>query len=261
VPEITSRQHPLVRAFKSAARGDGDVLLDGWHLLHDAADAGIAISTVAIMDTPHDAVNLALLEELSSTAVVVTVSQMVMDALSPVRTPSGVVALATARPYVFDDLLRPAPALIVVASDVQDPGNAGAIVRSAEAGGATGVIFTGASANPWGWKSLRAAMGSTFRLPVVRDPDVSHACSAVSQAGLLLRAAVPQGGVALPHVDLRPATALLLGGEGGGLTNEVLLLADEHVTIPMQAPVESLSVAVAAALLVYEAGRQRAAAR
>ena len=83
----------------------------------------------------------------------------------------------------------------------------------------------------------------------------------MSRAGLLVRAAVPHGGVLVQHVDLRPPTALLLGGEGGGLTNEVLLLADEHVTIPMQAPVESLNVAVAAALLVYEARRQRAASR
>ena len=261
MPEITSRQHSLVRAFKAAARGEADVLLDGWHLLRDAADAGIAISTVAIMDRPHAPAHLTLLERLSSTADVLTVSPMVMDALSPVRTPSGVVALATAKSYVFDDLLRPAPALLVVASDVQDPGNAGAIIRSAEAGGATGVIFTGASADPWGWKALRAAMGSTFRLPVVRDPDVRHACHAVSRTGVLVRAAVPQGGVPLQQVDLRPATALLLGGEGGGLTNEVLLLADEQVTIPMHPPVESLNVAVAAALLVYEAGRQRAAGR
>jgi len=257
VPEITSRQHPIVRAFKTAARGDAGVLLDGWHLLHDAADAGLAISTVAIMDTPHDAANLALLEQLSRTGDVVTVSQAVMDALSPVRTPSGVVALAQARPYVLDDLLLPPPALVVVASAVQDPGNAGAIVRSAEAGGATGVIFTGASADPWSWKALRAAMGSTFRMPVLRHGDVMRTCDELRRAGLQVQAAVPQGGIALHRADLRPATALIMGGEGGGLTHDVLLLADEHVTIPMQPPVESLNVAVATALLVYEARRQR----
>jgi RNA methyltransferase, TrmH family len=247
----------MVRAFKSAARGDADVLLDGWHLLHDAASAGLAISTIAILDTPQDATNLALLEDLSRRSDVVTVSQAVMDALSPVRTPSGVVAIAAARPAVLDDVLSPSPALVLVATDVQDPGNAGAIVRSAEAGGATGVVFTGASADPWGWKALRAAMGSTFRLPVVRHGDVMTACGTLRQAGLRVLAAVPHAGAPIDRADLRPATAFVLGGEGGGLPNDLLLLADEHVTIPMRAPVESLNVAVAAALLVYEARRQR----
>jgi TrmH family RNA methyltransferase len=257
VPQITSRQHPLVRAFKAAARGDVEVLIDGWHLLHEACDAGLAISTTAIVDAPEDPAHLNLLDRLSRAGTIVTVSRAVMDALSPVRTPSGVVALATARRSVLQDVLAASPALVVVAVDVQDPGNAGAIVRSAEAGGATGVVFTGESADPWGWKALRAAMGSTFRVPVAREPQVRHACETLQRAGLRLHAAVPHGGVPIEHVDLRGAAALLLGGEGGGLTNDLLLLADTHVTIPMAAPVESLNVAVAAALLVYEARRQR----
>jgi TrmH family RNA methyltransferase len=258
VPEITSRQHPLVRAFKAAARGDADILIDGWHLLHDAYDAGLDISTVAVVEGAYDSADVHLLDQLSRTAEVVTVSPAVMDALSPVRTPSGVVALAAARHSALIHVLTPSPALVVVACDVQDPGNAGAIVRSAEAGGASGVVFTGVSADPWGWKALRAAMGSTFRLPVVRAPDVRHACEELRQAGLRLHAAVAVGGVDLERVDLRQAVALLIGGEGGGLPHDVLLLADAHVTIPMAAPVESLNVAVAAALLVYEARRQRA---
>ena len=233
------------------------MLLDGWHLLHDAAAAGITISAVAVTDTAHDAADLALLDRLSHTGDIVTVSDAVMNALSPVRTPSGVVALADARPCVLADALTPAPALVVVASDVQDPGNAGAIIRAAEAGGATGVLFTGASADPWGWKALRAAMGSTFRLTVVRHAEVVSACDQLRQAGLRLFAAVPHAGVPLDRADLRHASAIILGGEGGGLSHELLLLADEHVTIPMAAPVESLNVAVAAALLVYEARRQR----
>jgi TrmH family RNA methyltransferase len=261
VPEITSRHHPLVRAFKAAARGEGDILIDGWHLLHDAFDAGLDISTVAIVEAAYDAADVRLLDQISRTAEVVTVSRAVMDALSPVRTPSGVAALAAARLAQLNHVLSPSPALVVVACDIQDPGNAGAIVRSAEAGGASGVVFAGASADPWGWKALRAAMGSTFRLPVVRATDVRQACEELRRAGLQLHAAVAAGGLDLAQVDLRPGVALLIGGEGGGLPNDVLLLADAHVTIPMAAPVESLNVAVAAALLVYEARRQRAVDR
>jgi TrmH family RNA methyltransferase len=234
------------------------VLIDGWHLLHEACDAGLRISTAAITDTPQDSANLNLLERLSGSGTIVTVSHAVMDALSPVRTPSGVVALATARRSVLHEVLTPSPALVVVAVGVQDPGNAGAIVRSAEAGGASGVVFSSASADPWGWKALRAAMGSTFRLPVVRESDVRHVCQQLQHAGLRLFAAVAQGGILVERADLGPAVGFLLGGEGGGLTNEVLLLADAHVMLPMAPPVESLNVAVAAALLVYEARRQRA---
>lgn len=257
MPEITSRQHAVVRAFKSAARGEGGVLLDGWHLLHDAARAGLTISTVAISDTPQQPADHDLLDRLSDAAAIVTVSAAVMDALSPVRTPSGVVALAEPRRRALADLLAPAPALVVVACDVQDPGNAGAIVRSAEAGGATGVLFTGESADPWGWKALRAAMGSTFRLPVLRHAGVVESCTALRQAGLGLLAAVPQAGIAVERADLRGPVAFILGGEGPGLGTDVLALADAHVTIGMAPPVESLNVAVAAALLVYEARRQR----
>ena len=81
-------------------------------------------------------------------------------------------------------LTHPAPALVVLATDIQDPGNAGAIIRSAEAGGATGVWLTGASADPWGWKALRAAMGSTFRLPVVRTDAATEAIETLREAGL-----------------------------------------------------------------------------
>jgi TrmH family RNA methyltransferase len=141
VADITSRHHSIVRAFRSAARGDArTALLDGWHLLHDAA-AGVPPS-------PADA---ALLDELARRCDVLQVTPRVMDAISPVRTPTGVAALIARRECALHDVLRRQPALVIVAADIQDPGNVGAIVRSAEAGGATGVLLLGASADPWSW--------------------------------------------------------------------------------------------------------------
>ena len=260
MPDITSRQHSVVQAFKSAARGEANTaLLDGWHLLHDAVDAAIDVEAVALTATPTTTRDAALLERLARVCDVFTVTTSVMDAMSPVRTPAGVVALARRKMSTVRDVLTPAPALVLVAADIQDPGNAGAIVRSAEAGGATGVLFAGTSADPWGWKALRAAMGSTFRLPTLRMSDPSIAMEELERAHLHVVATVPRGGSALHLVDLRRPSAIILGGEGQGLTEAWVTRAAERLTIPMKAPVESLNVAVAAALLVYEARRQREA--
>ncbi len=260
MPDITSRQHPLVHAFKAAARHEGDdALLDGWHLLHDATAAGIDIRTVAITGPPPSAHDANLINQLARECDVFTVTAAVMDAMSPVRTPVGVVALAARRDHSLSRLLQPAPALVVVAADIQDPGNVGAIVRSAEAGGATGVVFAGTSADPWGWKALRAAMGSTFRLPVLRTAEIATVAAELRDAGLQIAATVPRAHIEVQHYDFRPATAILVGGEGSGLDLRVAELADEQLSIPMRSPVESLNVAVATALIVYEANRQREA--
>jgi RNA methyltransferase, TrmH family len=260
VPEITSRQHPIVKAFKAAARGDHPhALIDGWHLLHEAVASRLAVDVVAFTEAGTDA-DAKLIDELRHNRVtkVVTVSRPVMDALSPVRSPAGAVALVEPRHARLAALLSPEPPLVVVVVDVQDPGNAGAVVRSAEAGGATGVVFAGAAADPWGWKALRASMGSTFRLPVVQQRDAIAACDELRSAGLTISAAVRDGGVPMYDADLRGPTAFLLGSEGRGLPDEAVADAGVTLTIPMCSPVESLNVAVAAGILVYEARRQRA---
>jgi TrmH family RNA methyltransferase len=148
--------------------------------------------------------------------------------------------------------------MVVVAVDVQDPGNVGALVRSAEAGGATGVVATSGSADPFGWKALRGAMGSAFRLPIARVADAGEAIALVRRvAGLRIAATVATQGVVMGQADLTGALALVVGSEGAGLPDEVVAAADLKVTIPMTPRVESLNVAVATALLVYEARRQR----
>jgi RNA methyltransferase, TrmH family len=257
VPAITSRQHSIVKAFRTAARGgETTALVDGWHLLEEAHRASLDVETIAVAGDPPDGAR-DLLRVVGRTARVVSVSTDVMQAISPVRTPSGVAALVRKRPSSIASLLSPFPALVIVAVDLQDPGNAGAVVRAAEAGGATGVVFCGVSADPWGWKALRAAMGSTFRLPVAREQDAATVSDELRRAGLVIVASVPRGGVAMHDVDFRSSTAVLLGGEGEGLPPALLETADRRVSIPMAEAVESLNVAVAAALLVYETRRQR----
>ncbi len=191
----------------------------------------------------------------ASGADVFAASESVLAAASPVRTPSGAVALATHRPHapeqIMDDLRR---GLVVGVVGVQDPGNVGAIVRAADAGAARAVVVTGGSADPFGWRALRGAMGSSFRLPVTAIDDIRSLVEDVRARGIPVVAAVPRGGTGMYEADLTGSRLVLLGQEGAGLSQDVG--ADVRVSVPMRREVDSLNVAVAAALIIYEARRQ-----
>lgn len=256
---ITSRQNPIVgryRAARERARDTDPVLLDGAHLVADALDARLPLRDVVVAGAAVDRPELReLLARLSRERIAVTTaSPAVMAAISPVRSPSSVVALT--QPPPPRELTAESP-LVVIAAEVQDPGNLGAIVRVAEAAGASGVVVAGRSADPLGWKAVRGSMGSVLRLPVGVVPDVDAAVNAARRHGCRIVAAAPRDGCALCTVDLTGASALVIGGEGGGLPASILEAADERVTIPMERPVESLNVAVSVAVILYEARRQR----
>lgn len=263
---ISSRRNPIVAEFRAAAerrRGDRQILLDGAHLIEEARAAGVPLLRVAVA-TPwlEESSGRHLHGTLQRTGTRIDlVSERVMEALSPVRTPSGIVAVAELPARRADQALAAPEGLMLVAVDVQDPGNVGAIVRAAEAGGARAVIVAGASADPFGWKALRGSMGSAFRLPVIVERDPAEAIGMLRAHGWTIWATAPQRGGPLFEVDLRGRAAVLLGGEGAGLTPALLELADDQISIPMQSPVESLNVAVTAALIVYESWRQRTADR
>ena len=267
VPAITSRQNPIVARFRAAARGEGTelLLLDGVHLLAEALGAGIHVREAAMT---REAAIISVQPEVAALAdrlrthnvPVVTVSASVMQALSPVRSASPVVALAD-RPIGADrNVYRDQP-FVIVAIDVQDPGNVGAIVRVAEAGGASGVVCAGACADPFGWKALRGSMGSALRLPILVRRDVREAIDEARRHGCRIIATSPRSGRPLFDADLAGPIAILIGGEGPGLTAVQMDAADERVMIPMQPPVESLNTAVSAALIVYEARRRREPSR
>jgi len=268
VRRITSRQNPLVARYRAVARGEvaDMVLLDGVHLVADALAAGIPIHSAAVaiedaVGSANEALRI-LLGRLNDASVdLVDAPAPVMAALSPVQSPSAIVALAERPRHAPDQIFAgPAPLVLIVVG-VQDPGNVGAIIRVAEAGGATGVVTTGASANPFGWKALRGSMGSALRLPVLDAASPEQAVADARQRGCRILATAPRGGTSVFDAALVGPLAVLIGGEGQGLADALLDLADARVTIPMQAPVESLNAAVTAALIVYEARRQRARLR
>jgi RNA methyltransferase, TrmH family len=260
---VTSRHNPLVKRFRDVARsrrpGQRTLLLEGSHLVGEALDAGVRVVCAAFSESAlSDAEHAEVARRLAAAAVdVVTVSDAVLSALSPVGSPSGVVAIGEHEPASLEAAFEEAPQLVFIAVDLQDPGNAGALVRSAEAAGATAVVFCGASADPLGWKALRGSMGSALRLPVVAPSEPGLAIEAARRRGVRVIATAPRGGGALYGTDLTEPIAVLLGGEGPGLVPSLLAQCDAVVSIPMRAPVESLNVAVAAAVVGYEAFRQR----
>jgi TrmH family RNA methyltransferase len=262
VEHISSRQNPLVKRLRDLARdrdNSNDVLLDGPHLVQEALDAAVNVE-VAVFAADAALGRLAPLAVACAGrgARVVTAPESVLLMISPVKQPAGVVALARLNSSTVEAALTAgAPQLLLLLDHVQDPGNVGAIIRAAEACGATAVIAGPGTADPFGWKALRGSMGSAFRLPVATTRDLDAATDAARAAGLRIFAAVPRGGTLLARAGLARPSAILLGGEGPGLREEVRSAADETVTIPMQRPVESLNVATAAALILYEASRQR----
>jgi RNA methyltransferase, TrmH family len=258
VRRISSRHNPIVERFRAAARRETDavMLLDGAHLVREALSAAIRIREAAVAaDAVADPEIAQLIARLGAGGVeTVSAIAPVMAALSPVRSSSAIVATADL-PNRSTAMFSGQP-LLMVAAGVQDPGNLGAIVRVAEAGGATGMIASAGSADPFGWKALRGSMGSALRLPL---SVVSGAAPFDEFRARRLRiiATSPHRGKSLFETNLEGPIVLLVGGEGGGLTPDQLSAADEVVTIPMCQPVESLNAAVTAALLVYEARRQR----
>jgi TrmH family RNA methyltransferase len=257
-PVISRRQHPLVARFREAARGGTGtpILLDGPHLVLEALGAQIPILDVAMISGAADTDEMSQIRRRVPSTHMVT--SQVMDALSPTRTPSGVVALADRPASREEDLFTSPAPLLVIAIDVQDPGNLGAIIRSAEAAGASGVIATTGGADPMGWKAVRGSMGSVLRLAVLRVADAEAALALARRHGVRCAAAVRDGGEPMDTAELTGPLAIVVGGEGSGLSDLTVEASDLRVSIPMAPQVESLNVATAAALLVYEARRQRA---
>lgn len=261
---ISSRQNTLVRTFReltaSADVSDTRILLDGVHLVREARMAGLTFEAVAV-DSSHLIGNSeagALARALESAgAPVFSVSPAAFGAMSPVRSPSGVVAIARRTPSDTSAISLTTAGFTLVAADVQDPGNLGGLIRAAEAGGVTGVLVVGTSANPFSWKALRGSMGSALRLPVASGQTFDAMARCAKAAGTRTVAAAPRDGKSPEAIDWRGSVTLILGGEGHGLPPDVLSNCDDVVTIPMKPPVESLNVVVAGALLIYAARRQR----
>ena len=257
---VTSRANPLVkrmRALRADSARSGLTVLEGFKLAEEALAAGVAIVECAMTPEALDGsrASLAVLLAKSGAAVRVLAPD-VLASVSEAESTQGMLAIA--RRPVFDEeqIFRGTP-LLVVGVAIQNPGNVGALLRAAEAAGATGAYFTEHSADPMSWKALRGSMGSAFRVPHVTGLRAADALARLAARGVTAIAAVSSHGDRYDSADLTRPVAFLLGNEGAGLPAEVEARADRRVAIPMAPPVESLNVAVAAGILLFEAARQR----
>ena len=252
---LTSRQHPLVKRFRTLAMGshdEGAVLLDGEHVIAEAMDADVRLEVLLTTGAHGD-----LAARASRAGVrVVEGSASVIDAASPVRSSSGVVAIAHWRPGPLGAVFQAGPALAVGLVAVQDPGNVGSVIRAAHALGGTGVLALDGTAHPAGWKAVRGSMGSLFHVPIGCGTLV-EAVAIARSAGIRIIATVASDADTIGQVDLTTPSLVLLGNEGAGLSAGVVASADQRLRIPMQSGANSLNVAVTAALVLFEARRQR----
>lgn len=255
---ISSRTNARVKQLRAAFQGhdrlSGDLIaIEGEHLLEEALRSGIVPRTVFLSEREQTPA------ALPRSIEIVRLTSDVFASAVETRSPQGVAALIAPPLHKLEDLLEDPTPLLLIAVGLQDPGNLGTILRSAEAFGATGVITTPGTVSPWNQKALRASVGSVFRTPVVSAGQEEIARLKVTH-NLTFFAAVATGGdaIAAQDADLRGPLAILIGNEGSGLGPEWLTLATERITIPCPGPVESLNAAVAASLLLYEVSRQRA---
>lgn len=255
---VQSRQNARVKelraSFSHAARTERGLLaIEGSRLLQEAIASHLQLATVFVQIGSESLLDLLAIPE--NTEVLALPPQVFASAVDT-ESPQGIAALVHPPAFTLDQVLNGAQPLLLIAAGVQDPGNLGTIIRSAEAFGATGYVTLPGTVSPDNQKTLRASAGSIFRLPGITVCE-DHLFHELAQRKIKTLAAVASRGDPPAQHDLTRPSALILGNEGSGIPEEILGRADARITLPMPGAVESLNAAIAASILLYEAARQR----
>jgi TrmH family RNA methyltransferase len=257
---ITSRDNSLLRQARLVRDGKVDdlIFIEGLRLSEEALLSGLDIEAVIFSDEiARKERVMPTLDKLTRVAVrSASVSEKLLESISYTKTPQGIVLLAR-RPQNSFKSVNPRSALIIVLHQLNNPVNVGAILRTAEAAGAAGVITTRNTTDPFSPKSLRGAMGSAFRLPIWSNLEFQEVIGWCRSKQFQILCSDASGKVSYHELDWTVSTALVLGPESTGLTEEEISQADASVSIPMAGRAESLNVSVAAGVLLFEAARQR----
>jgi len=260
---VTSRDNSLLRHARAVRDGKvhDSIFVEGLRLCEEALKSKLVIEAVIhserLAKKERAARLIRRLERIAQKSA--SVNEKLLESISYTNTPQGIIVLA-ARPAITDNEFKarqPAAPLLIILHGLNNPVNVGAILRTAEAAGVSGVFTTANTADPFSAKSLRGAMGSTFRMPILTGaeyPQVIEWCRAESIQTVCASATADN---TYTEIDWRRASALIVGSESAGLSAEEIKAADIAARIPMKGSTESLNVAVAAGIFLYESLRQR----
>ena len=261
LPPISSRDNPRIKAVRAlhdrrARREQGAYLVEGVTLLLDALQAGIQPTLVLRDDTRLQPAARAALDPALAPLddIVQPVGPAAFRAVAETEAPQGVVAVVPLPAGPLPEVA--AGDLVLIADRIHDPGNLGTMLRAAEGAGVRWVLTTTGTVDPFSPKVVRAGMGAHFRLPIAADLPWARV-PALIRGGLRLLGANAAARRTYDEVDWRPGGALVIGSEAGGLSDEARAAVDDTIAIPLQGRVESLNAAVAAAVILFEAARQR----
>lgn len=272
---VSSAQNALVKtlrqAFNQGQAINGLCAVEGIRLIEEAIRSRLKIQALFVRESAQLRAQR-ILDQLTKYADAVLLPDRTFDSTVLTEHPQGIAALIKAPEYHLHSAFSPAPTLLVIAAGIQDPGNFGTLIRSAEAFGATGVIGIEGTVSHWNPKTVRASAGSIFRLPVLRTTTAELLAELHSQQTRTLALVAPHSNgkagngsnarspLRLQEADLASACSLFVGNEGSGIPRELLGQIDQFVAIP-QSRVESLNAGVAASIALYEAQRQRSTVR
>ena len=258
---VSSRQNTLVKDLRKALSqgeptAEGYLAIEGVRIIEEAIRSGLRFHAVFFSEA-GSAHATRLLPQIGSHVEVLLLPDEVFVSAVSTESPQGVAALVKLRPQKFEDLLEsPADSLLVGVAGIQDPGNLGTIIRSAEAFGARAVLLGEKTVSHFNPKTVRGSAGSIFREPLIRV-KLGESITRLKQHGMHVLATSSHKGKPLHDADFTGAAMIVVGNEGAGIPQEILSLADELVTIPHSPRVESLNAGIAASILLYEAARQR----
>lgn len=258
VRRITSRQNSLVkdlrRAFQQAELVDGFCAIEGVRIIEEAIRSGLKFRAVFFSDSAEDRMGK-LLPQISSQAEVIGLPDDVFASSVSTDSPQGVAALVRWPEFSLDRVLSQPEPLLLGTMGIQDPGNLGTIIRSAEAFGASAVLLGEKTVSEFNPKVVRASAGSSFRLPTVHVKLAE--LQAAKQSGMRIAVTSSHKGDAISEADLTGALVILIGSEGAGIDRQYTEITDNFIRVPHSGKVESLNAAVAASVILYEAQRQR----
>lgn len=261
---ISSASNPRLKQLRAASRDGGSdaqdrVRIEGPKLVREAIRSQVPVDEVYVSESRRRDPDIQnLLHQIPGTPEIVEISDRLFPSIVSTEHSQGLLVLASIPSIQLDTLLR-SSSMLLVGCELQDPGNLGTLLRSAEAFGVEGVLLTRTSVNPFNEKVVRASAGSIFRLPCIGGFESAEILRHLERNSFRFVASTAKTAIDFRKVDYRLRIALILGNEGKGLSEEVLSHVETRIHIPMTTGIESLNVAVAASIILCEAARQRSA--